>query len=204
MLKKMLWIGLTGGIASGKSTVAKLFQSRGTPVIDADLIAKQVVGPGSPGLKAVISRFGPQFLNEQGGLNRKTLGELVFKNPQALIDLEKILHPLVQVEVEKQKKMAAIQGALFAVYDVPLLFEKKMQAQFDGVITVVSSLQMQKERMKQRDGLSDREIESRLNSQLPMQEKIAQSRWLIQNESDLKSLEIQFEEVFKEIQSSKT
>lgn len=204
MLKRMLWIGLTGGIASGKSTVAQLFKGRGVPVVDADLIAKQVVGPGTSGLKAVLDRFGAQFENSVGELDRRALGAHVFQDPKALSDLEDLLHPLVQEEVQQQKSRAEKKGSPFAIYDVPLLFEKNLQQQFDGVITVVSSLGSQKLRMKNRDGLSDEQIENRLRAQLPMQEKILRSRWLIENDSDLKNLEFQFEKVFNDIQSSKT
>ncbi len=203
MLKKMMWIGLTGGIASGKSTVAKFFKARGVPVIDADLISRQVLGPGTPGLRSVIGVFGHEIVDAEGHLNRRELGKKVFGHPEMLLRLESIVHPLVQQEVAKQRQQAQESGAQLAIYDVPLLFEKRLESQFDGVITVHSTLENQKTRMKVRDQLSDREIEQRLASQLPLDQKKARSHWNLQNDGSLKELEAQVSH-WLETQSAKT
>jgi dephospho-CoA kinase len=203
MLKKMMWIGLTGGIASGKSTVAKLFRDHGITVIDADLIAHQVVEPGKPGLRSIVSEFGEEVLDSDGRLNRRALGQKVFGHPESLQRLESILHPLVQQEVLIQRKNAEQSGAKIAIYDVPLLFEKKLEAQFDGVITVHSSLENQKKRIKLRDGLTDQEIEKRLSSQIPLKQKMDQSHWRIDNNGSLSELQAQVEQWIR-TQSTKT
>lgn len=124
----MKWIGLTGGIASGKSTVAQLLRDAQIPVIDADEIARGVVAQGGEGLTKVVSHFGQQILNSDGSLNRKKLGQKVFGRPEELRVLENILHPLVKAETTRRRQSLEQQNLPVAIYDVPLLFEKK-----DGV-----------------------------------------------------------------------
>lgn len=197
-----LWVGLTGGIATGKSTVSKYLQSRGFPVIDADLLAQQAVVPGSEGLKLVISQFGTEFLNERTELDRKKLGEKVFADPNALLKLEAILHPLVQSRVRELRQQYEKAGAKVIFYDVPLLFEKKLQDQFDKIVVVASTEDLQRLRMKQRNQWSEEESLRRLKNQLPMQEKIKAADYVIENNSDLTDLKKNVDLLIQKIQSS--
>lgn len=201
MKQKIKWIGLTGGIASGKSTVSRLFESRGIPVIDADKIAKDVVRLGSPGLQKITQAFGPDILSAGGDLDRKKMGALVFSKPEHLATLEAIIHPLVQSEVQQLRQKFESQGHKLIVYDVPLLFEKNMQAQFEGVVLVWCDLEKQKQRLKERDKLNDSEVQARLSAQVPTSEKKKSANWLIENNSTKEVLEQNFEAVLRKLQS---
>lgn len=199
----MKWIGLTGGIASGKSSVSQILKGEGFAVVDADAIAKEVVEAGSPGFKAVVAQFGTDVLKPDGSLDRKRLGQLVFGNPQKLLALESILHPLVKQETLRQRQGHQSQGERVVFYDVPLLFEKKMQSEFDGILVVTASDEMLRQRMRDRDGLSDVEISNRLQSQLPMNEKIKQATWVIENHGSLQDLRQSVLDLIAKIQSGK-
>ena len=136
MLKKMQWIGLTGGIATGKSTAAEILRKLGYPVIDADAVSRQAVGPGTMGLQEVVRTFGQDVLLADGSLDRKKMATAVFDNPQLREKLEIILHPLIQAEVARQRQELEKNGHQLAIYDVPLLFEKNLDNQFDQIILV--------------------------------------------------------------------
>jgi len=197
----MKWFGLTGGIASGKSSVSQILKGEGFAVVDADLIARQVVEAGSAGLKAVVDQFGTAVLRPDGSLDRKRLGQMVFGSPEKLLQLENILHPLVQQETSKQRQALHSAGHDFTFYDVPLLFEKKMQKEFDGILVVVASDQLQRQRIKMRDQLSDSEIQNRLQAQLPLAEKVNQATWVIHNNGSLQDLKKATLQVLEMIQS---
>lgn len=199
----MKWIGLTGGIASGKSTVSRILKSHGFPVVDADALARQVVEPGSSGLAQVVAQFGTGVLNPDGSLDRKKLGQAVFGNPQKLLQLESILHPLIQAETRRQRTECEQRGEKFAFYDVPLLFEKNLESQFDAVIVVRASESLQKLRMKQRDQLTETEISNRLSAQVPMAHKVAKATWVLDNEGSLADLEKATLDLIRKIQSGK-
>ncbi len=183
----MKWIGLTGGLGTGKSTVAKILREHGCVVLDADQLATEVIGAGTAGLKSVIQRFGNKFLLENGLLDRKKMSQEVFENPSALLDLENIIHPLVKVEVEHQKQIEKMKGTELLFYDVPLLFEKNISG-FDAVIVVSASLENQKIRIRQRNQWTDKEINNRLNSQLPLSQKIQKANHVIYNDGDIENL----------------
>jgi dephospho-CoA kinase len=199
----MKWIGLTGGIATGKSTVSELLKASGQAVIDADQIARTVVQVGSPGLKAVVTEFGPEILSTDGSLDRKKMGQLVFGKPEKLAKLEAILHPLIKVETAVRRKQLEEQKIAFAFYDVPLLFEKNMEADFDFIVLVEASPETQQERMKARDGLSDHEISNRLSSQLPMAKKVAKSNYVIHNHGSTEDLKLQVSDFLQKLQAQK-
>lgn len=201
MKAHMKWIGLTGGIASGKSTVSSILRRHGISVIDADAIARKVVEPGQSGLEQVVSHFGAGVLGPDGGLDRKKLGRLVFGHPAELLRLEAILHPLVQAEVLRQRQDCEKRGEPFAFYDVPLLFEKKLESQFDAVVVVSSSEAAQISRMKNRDKLSEGEIANRLSSQVPLAHKAGRATWVLENDGSLEDLEKATLDLLKKIQS---
>lgn len=184
----MLWVGLTGGLASGKTTVAKKLLEWSYPVIDADRLAKENSEPGSQGFAEIIQHFGPGVLDVHGHLDRKKIAALVFSSPEDLRILEGILHPLVQVEVQSQRRWLEDQGCHVAFYDVPLLFEKKLESQFDRTLLIAATTELQVERMKLHRGWTDQEITSRLKSQWSMEEKRKRATDVIENNGSLEDL----------------
>jgi len=186
----MKWVGLTGGLGTGKSTVSQMLISRGIPVIDADRIAREVVEPNGPAFPGIIQAFGKEILQPDGSIDRNKLAKAVFGHSEKLLQLENLIHPFVQEEVLNQRSWLKDQHHQWAVYDVPLLFEKNLKSQFDFVLVVsVTDVTTQISRLKQRNGWNDDEIQKRLKSQLPLSEKIAQADYVIQNDADLSSLE---------------
>jgi dephospho-CoA kinase len=192
------WIGLTGGIASGKSTVAELIRGEGIAVVDADQVAREVVEVGSAGLRRVVERFGAGVLKADGSLDRAKLGGLVFSSLEDREELENILHPLIRDRVAEKKAELAAAGVPLAFYDVPLLFEKKMRGQFDGVLVVSCGRDEQIARLMKRAGLSQDEAERRVASQVPLAEKVRQAEWVIDN-SGQKDLHPQLLTILKKI-----
>lgn len=198
----MKWIGLTGGIACGKSTVSRMLRGHDIPVVDADEIAKEVVKPGSSGLKSVIQTFGEEYLNSEGGLDRRKLGQRVFGHPELLHKLEAILHPLIREETRRRRRLHEEMGAAVAIYDIPLLFETKAQDQFDGIIVVSCTREQQKERLR-RQGWSDDEIEMRIASQIPIQFKEQEADFVLSNNRDEQHLLREVERLLKWLEEQK-
>ncbi len=199
----MKWVGLTGGIASGKSTVAKILSQAGVAVLDADEAAYFVSKKDSPGLAQIVQKFGPEILNSQGELDRKALAAQVFSDKKKLLELESILHPLIRVEIQKRKKDLQDSGTALAFYDVPLLFEKKMEKDFDEILLVTSTRDLQISRMQARNGLSLEEAEARLANQIPLVEKEKHATKIIRNNGSFSDLENATLKTLKEIQSAK-
>lgn len=194
----MKWIGLTGGLASGKSTVARMLRERGYPVIDADEISRQVVARGTVGLSKILSQFGADLMLPSGELDRRGLGRKVFGDQTARLQLEAIIHPLVQNEVARLRTDYMKQGHRLAFYDVPLLFEKNIPG-FDATIVVSAPADLQRTRMRGRDGLSEDEITARLASQLPMSEKEKKATHVLINSSTLENLEKALEDLLPKL-----
>lgn len=190
----MFWIGLTGGIATGKSTVAGLLKSLGHPVLDADAIAHQALVQGSPVIGEIVKAFGKNILSGEN-VDRKKLGSIVFSDPAKRECLEQIVHPFVQSQVRKEREK--LKNHEWVFYDVPLLYEKNLQDQFDAVIVVASSREKQIERLKKRNFLSDIEIETRLNSQLPVEEKVKKANFVIWNNHGESELKKELEKILK-------
>ncbi|MEL7370539.1 MAG: dephospho-CoA kinase, partial [Myxococcota bacterium] len=182
-------VGLTGGIGSGKSTVAKMFAARGAVVIDADRLAREAVAPGSEGLKALVEQFGADFLTNDGALDRRKLGRHVFGNKTALAALNAIVHPQVARRLADEAQAAAASGASIVVYDVPLLFENKLNALYKPVVVVFVDPDVQRTRVASRDNLSSEEIEDRIAAQIPLAEKAAQADHVINNNGALEDTE---------------
>lgn len=189
----MKWIGLTGGIACGKSTVKSLLLKNQLPVIDADQIVHDLSKVGERGYEFIKSTFGPSVLAADMSINRKKLGQLVFSDESLKNLLEQGLHPLVQHEVALQKQKYLQQNKKFCFYDVPLLFEKKLEKQFDAIITVYASPSIQEARLKQRNQMTDLEITQRLQAQLSPLIKIKNSTYCIDNSTHLQDLCLQVE-----------
>ncbi len=195
----MLWIGLTGSIGSGKTTVARLILSLGFPVIDADQISHEVISKGTSAYLKVIQNFGPGVLNLDGDIDRKKLGQLVFQNKNSLFILESIIHPEVQLKVKSLKEMYEAQGAKAVFYDVPLLFEKKLENQFDQIWCVYTTKEKQIERLKLRNNWNIEEIENRIQNQISMEEKAKRSTHVILNNKTIEDLDIQVKKIIEKL-----
>lgn len=176
-------IGLTGGIASGKTTIAEVLAKEGGVILDADLIARDVVEPGTPGLEAIVREFGPEVLTAEGRLDRPALARRVFGDPQARERLNAIVHPAVKTALRRELACLARRDPApeFVVLVVPLLLETGMQALVDTVWLVTVPEAVQKERLMRRDGLDAAAAEARIASQWPLERKVALSDRLIDN-----------------------
>ena len=174
-------IGLTGGIASGKSTVARFFEMRGVPVIDADRLARLAVEPGTPGLARVTARFGGGMLTAEGALDRKKVADLIFSDPEARRSLESIIHPEIKRLAEEALLSLAARGHRLAVYMAPLLIEAGATDRVDEVWVVTVRPEVQLQRLMCRDGITREEAERIIASQMPLAEKAAHGRIVIDN-----------------------
>lgn len=192
-------LGLTGGIASGKSTVAALFEQAGYPVIDADVIARQIVEPNSLALKKIALRFGRDMIQADGTLNRKALGAKVFGHPQALADLNAIEHPYIRVALTKALDKAVASGVDLVVGVIPLMYETQWEAYFDGVAVVNITPKLQLERLVARDGLTVDEANARIDSQMPLAEKVAKADFVIDNSLGQQMREVQVQQLIKHL-----
>jgi dephospho-CoA kinase len=192
-------IGLTGGIASGKSTVGRWLRAAGLRVVDADQVARDVVEPGKPALAALVERFGAEILTPTGELNRAALGTLVFRDDAARAALNAILHPAIALEAHAQLAAIAATGALEAVYEVPLLFENNLERNFFATVLVAVDEDEQIKRVVQRDGLDIAAARARLAAQMPIAEKRRRAQYVIENDADLATLAVRSSAVFSTV-----
>ncbi len=195
----MLWIGLTGSMGSGKSTAAKVLRELGFPVLDADQIVHELIAPNGPAEKEVIEAFGEPVKGPDGHVDRRALGRIAFATSENLARLEEILHPKVRTEVAKRKSQLWAQGAEAVFYDVPLLFEKKMEDQFDYILVVSAAPEIRRARIKARTNLSDSEIDARLSWQIAPEIKEAKATAVIPNNSDEAALKNEILAVLKRL-----
>ena len=172
-------VALTGGIATGKSHVRAEFERLGVPTIDADRLARDAVADGSPGLEAVIDRFGRGVLDEAGLLDRRKLGSIVFQDPVARRDLEHIIHPAVKRAIDDWFASLEDKAPHFAIADIPLLFETARHREFDVVIVTACAPSTQITRVMARDGVSEAEARARVAAQLPIEEKVRRADHVI-------------------------
>ena len=149
-----MWIGLTGGIATGKSAAAAILREMSIPVIDADVLAHQELQPGSESFQSIVQEFGSRILSQDGTICRQELAMLIFSNENERVKLEAIIHPKVQEKVKHFREKQIFMGTEIAVYDVPLLFEKNLESQFDGVLLIDCEDQIQLDRLMTSNGLS--------------------------------------------------
>ena len=174
----MLKIGLTGGIGSGKSTICGLFAELGVPIVDADLIARQLVEPGRPALMRIAETFGSQMLNDDGSLNRARLREAVFADADKKCRLDAIMHPLVYAQIAAD--VMALQTT-YCVIAVPLLFESKNAYAVDRVLLVDCPVEVQIDRVIGRDKLTRGQVQAIIDSQMPRSERLAKADDVIDN-----------------------
>ena len=191
-------VGLTGGIASGKSTVTAMFRELGAPVIDADEVARDVVEPGTPGLAEVARRF-PGVVDASGLLDRAALGRRVFADPAERRALEAIVHPRIREEVARRTEALARTGATVVLYDAALLIENQLHRGMDGVIVVSAPESLQRSRLAARDGLDDAAITARLAAQLPLADKRAHATWVVDNGGSLDETRAQVRRIWDQI-----
>jgi dephospho-CoA kinase len=193
---------LTGGIGSGKSSVAKIFREEGIPVIDADLVAREAVAPGTVGLKKVASTFGQQVLDDKGTLDRGRLGRLVFEKPKARRALEEIVHPIVRDLVTQRIAAFEAQGHPLICYEIPLLYETNQEAKYRPVVVVVTDAKTQLERIVARDQLGEREAQARIDAQLPLEQKRKLADICIVNDSNPEELTRRARAALKEVKAA--
>ena len=194
-------VGLTGGIASGKSTVTAMFRELGAQVIDADQVARDVVEPGTPGVEEVARRF-PGVVDASGRLDRTELGRRVFADPAERRALEAIVHPRIREEVTRRLEALARAGENVALYDAALLIENGLQKGMDGVIVVWAPESLQRARLAARDGLDEAAVTARLRAQMPLADKRAHATWVVDNGGSLDETRAQVRRIWEEIQQS--
>ncbi|MDT2800721.1 dephospho-CoA kinase [Vagococcus lutrae] len=174
-------LGLTGGIATGKSTVTRFFRQHDIPVVDADVIAREVVEPGTDGLAEIIKTFGTEILLEDGSLNRKKLGEIIFKDEDKREMLNQILHQEIHQKMMMAKEKWENERVPLIVFDIPLLYEADYQSTFDAIMVVYVPEKTQIARLMERDELTVQQARDRIASQLPIEEKKARADIVIDN-----------------------
>ena len=197
----MLRVGLTGGIGSGKSEVARRLAEHGAVLIDADVAARKVVEPGSPGLAQVAEAFGDEVLRPDGALNRERLGEIVFGDPGLRAKLNAIVHPLVREWMQEAERAAMrANGDAVVVHDVPLLAESRGQAGFDAVIVVDVPPDLQLERLVSRRGMPAEQARARMAAQAGREQRLAVADIVIDNSGSLDDLDRRVAEVWADLE----
>src|SRR5688572_19970354 len=197
-------VGLTGGIATGKSHVRAVFEALGVPTIDADVLAHEAVAPGSATFEAVKARFGPAVLDAKGALDRKKLGDVVFADPQARRDLEGIIHPGVVETIDRWFSSLDATGHRFAIADVPLIYEAGREGDYDAMIVTACAPETQIRRVVARDGISEPEARQRIAAQMPLEEKIRRADYVIRTDGLVANTNAQVHEVYKRLMSAST
>jgi dephospho-CoA kinase len=194
----VLLVGLTGGIGSGKSTVARMLEERGAVVFDADLLAREAVEPGTQGHTAVIERFGADVLAPGGELDREALASIVFADPSARRDLEQIVHPEVR-RLFAEGSEAYRDTDRIVVFSAPLLVESGMHTAFEILVVVSATVATQIERLMRQRGMSEPAIRARIDAQAPLEDKAAVADFLVDNEGTLAELESQVERLWRDL-----
>lgn len=193
----MLRVGLTGGIGSGKSEVARLLAERGAVVIDSDVLAREVVEPGTPGLAAVVDEFGPEVLTADGRLDRDRLAEIVFADPAARERLNAIVHPLVRAA--SADRLAGVPEDAVVVHDIPLLVEAGLTEGWDFIVVVAASSATQLDRLVRLRGMDPAAARARIDAQMPLADKIAVADVVIHNDGSRAALEAQVDQLWKRL-----
>ncbi|PZX06984.1 dephospho-CoA kinase [Psychrobacillus insolitus] len=188
-------IGLTGSIASGKSTVSNMLSKLGFPIIDADLIARIVVEKGSKTLESITESFGEEVIADDGSLHRGKLGEIIFTNPSKRKQLNDIIHPAIRAEMLRQKEELIKEGHPTIVMDIPLLFESKLSHYVDKILVVTVTEEIQLARLMARNNYSLEEAKARIQSQLPLSIKEKGADAVIYNNGTLESTEEQLNKI---------
>ena len=191
-------IGLTGGIASGKSTVSNWLISQGYPVVDADIAARKVVEPGMPALREITEAFGRDILLEDGTLDRKKLGAIIFSDEEKRQTLNAIVHPAVREWMRQETERAFSVGASVVIMDIPLLFESKLTHMVEETVLVYVSMETQLKRLMDRDGYSEADALARIHAQMPIDDKRKLADYIIDNNGPVSETIEQVKEIMKQ------
>ncbi len=191
-------IGLTGSIASGKSTVSHMLKELGYPIVDADLVARQVVEPGSETLQKINEAFDASVILPDGTLDRKKVGDLIFNDPESRKRLNDIIHPAIRKEMLRQRAAYVAEGHQVVIMDIPLLFESQLQHLADKILVVSVTEENQLKRLIKRNGLSENEAAARISSQLPMIIKEAGADAIIYNNGTIEETKWQLNRILEE------
>ena len=192
-------VGLTGGIGTGKSTVARFLADDGIPVIDADQVARDVVAPGTPALARIVGAFGPEVLDDQGALDRPAMRQRITHDPEACRTLEGITHPAIGAAVLEAIGRLQERGERFAVVEAALMVETGSYRQYQALIVVTCAPEVQLARVLARDGMAEADARALIASQLPLAEKEAVADHVIRNDGDLEGLRARTREVWSAI-----
>ncbi|MGO2952087.1 MAG: dephospho-CoA kinase [Lactobacillus sp.] len=194
-------LGITGGIATGKSTVDAFLREKQLPIVDSDAIAHQLLAPGAAGWVNVKTTFGEKFLNADQTIDRAALGRYVFTNPEALAQLNMLNHPLIYAEIKRQIAAYRQQGAALIVFDAPLMYETGGEKLCDYVLVVTTTSALQLKRLMTRNQISRRAALARIHSQLPLAVKIAKADFVINNVGSKAELRRKLDQVIASIES---
>ncbi|XP_042477407.1 dephospho-CoA kinase [Macadamia integrifolia] len=195
----MRMVGLTGGIASGKSTVSNLFKAKGIPIVDADLVARDVLKKDTGGWKRVVAAFGEDILQENGEVDRARLGQIVFADPDKRQLLNRLLAPFISYGIFWEVFKLWIKGSKVIVLDIPLLFEAKMDRWSKPIIVVWVDPETQLQRLMARDGISEQQARNRINAQMSLDQKKTKADIVIDNSGSLEEMKEQFSQVFAQV-----
>ena len=198
----MKLVGLTGGIASGKSTVAEILARQGAAIINADVLAREVVEPGRQAWTEIVNAFGPAVLQPDRALDRQKLRAIIFDDPAARKKLESIIHPQVRALAEQRIREHAAAGYAVIVYEVPLLFEGNLQEWLRPVILVACDVDTQRKRLQSRDNLSAVQAQKHIEAQMSLKEKRRLADYVIENNGSLEDLERQVQAVLEKIKTT--
>lgn len=195
-------IGLTGSIASGKSTVSEMLKTLGYPIVDADLVARLVVEPGSETLSQIAQAFGPEVIKEDGTMDRAKVGQIIFNDPASRKILNDIIHPAIRQEMLRQREEFIMQGFKTIIMDIPLLFESRLQHFVDKILVVSVTEENQFDRLVKRNGFTEQEARARISSQLPMSVKEDGADAVIYNNGTLEETKAQLTRILENWQAS--
>ena len=190
-------IGLTGSIASGKSTVANMLKEYGLPIVDADVVARLVVEPGTPTLQKIVEAFGEEALTEGGAMNRQKIGAIIFNDEVKRKELNSIIHPAIRQEMLRQRDEHVENGAKTVVMDIPLLFESKLQHFVEKILVVSVSEEKQLERLMERNQFSEEDAKARIQSQLSLSVKEQGADAVINNNGTIEETALQLENILR-------
>ncbi len=197
----MKLIGLTGGIAAGKSAVAAMLQRLGAKIIDADELAREIVEPGQEAWREIIAAFGREIIRQDQSIDREKLRKKVFEDKQARKRLESITHPRIRTLAQQKIQQLAREGAEIIVYVAPLLFENRLHLWLRPVILVACDSAIQKERLQKRDKLNEQKIRRHLEAQMGLEEKKKLADFIVENDGSLEELEKKVSAVWEKIRS---
>lgn len=195
---------MTGGIAAGKSAVAAMLRELGAKIINADDLAREIVRPDREAWKEIVAAFGAEILRDDRAIDREKLRKIIFQNHQARERLESITHPRIRALAQLTAQKLAAEGAEIIVYEAPLLFENQAHLWVRPVILVACDAAIQRRRLRDRDGLTDKEIDQHLKAQMDLEEKRKLADFIIENNGDLEELRRQVREVWQKIVNSES